>query len=340
MSKIEDRLNTSKNAFTVIIELRKDATNTMSSLHDVILKLDEIYKEFIKDSQEKMFIFGLDSLNFQSKMLNIEYSDMNRLFLSINNRMYCEYYKLFKIICEYICENAKEPKILETVKSESAIPQYKDLEPFKEYEFELVQQVHDAIITLLFSLHSYLEQKDYDLKNHQTKNMTGLNIDNFVNTFQFYNVVMREKIHLFINYLEFFHKLHSKYLKRFTTKVHLMHSHVKHDIKLDDNIKQKDKQLFSEMKQDNHEKSIMMELRDSLDDDDTNSSSSVSVSSVSASEADEKKLVDSVDDEDDVNHRSVVEQEPEPEPEKVQIQEPQTQTTMESPKELDVVTDS
>ena len=290
--KIEDRLHLSKQAFTSIIEMRKDATTTLASLHDIILRLDEIYKEFIKECREKMFIFGLDSLHFQSKMLNIEYNDMNRLFLSINNRMYCEYYKLFKIISNYICENATEAKILDIVKTESQIPQYLDLEPFKEYDFELIQKVHDGILTLLVSLNSYLGQKDYDLKNHQTKNKTGLNIDNFVTTFQFNNVVMREKIHLFINYLDFFHKLHSKYLKRFTTKAHLMHSHVKHDIKLDDAIKKQDKQLISQMKEE-HENSIILELKDSLDDD-TNTNSSVSI--FGGSEAEEQKYIDSVED--------------------------------------------
>jgi hypothetical protein len=206
--------------------------------------------------------------------------------------MYCEYYKLLKIISNYICENVTEAKILDIVKTESQIPQYLDLEPFKEYDFELIQKVHDGILTLLVSLNSYLGQKDYDLKNHQTKNKTGLNIDNFVNTFQFNNVVMREKIHLFINYLDFFHKLHSKYLKRFTTKAHLMHSHVKHDIKLDDAIKKQDKQLISQMKEE-HENSIILELKDSLDDD-TNTSSSISI--FGGSEAEEQRFIDSVED--------------------------------------------
>ena len=45
-----------------------------------------------------------------------------------------------------------------------------------------------------------------------------------------------------------------------------MHSHVKHDIKLDDAIKKQDKQLISQMKEE-HENSIILELKDSLDDD-------------------------------------------------------------------------
>ena len=45
--------------------------------------------------------------------------------------------------------------------------------------------------------------------------------------------MMREKMVLFITYMEFFHKLHNKYLKRFTTKLHLMTNQINNDIKFD-----------------------------------------------------------------------------------------------------------
>jgi large subunit ribosomal protein L5 len=38
---------------------------------------------------------------------------MKRLFLAINNRMYCEYFKLYKIIVSYISENTFDKKIME-----------------------------------------------------------------------------------------------------------------------------------------------------------------------------------------------------------------------------------
>jgi len=47
---------------------------------------------------------------------------------------------------------------------------------------------------------------------------------------------MKEKINLFLTYIEFFHKLHEKYLTRFTKKIHLMLTHINSDIHFDDNI--------------------------------------------------------------------------------------------------------
>jgi hypothetical protein len=47
---------------------------------------------------------------------------------------------------------------------------------------------------------------------------------------------MREKIVMFITYIEFFHKLHTKYLKRFANKIQLMYSHINNDIQFDENV--------------------------------------------------------------------------------------------------------
>jgi hypothetical protein len=41
---------------------------------------------------------------------------------------------------------------------------------------------------------------------------------------------------MFIAYIEFFHKMHIKYLKRFNNKIQLMYTHISNDIKFDDSI--------------------------------------------------------------------------------------------------------
>jgi hypothetical protein len=61
-----------------------------------------------------------------------------------------------------------------------------------------------------------------------------LNIDNFVASFNFDIIMIREKVSLFLTYVEFFHKLHTKYLKRFSHKIQLMYTHVNNDIRFDD----------------------------------------------------------------------------------------------------------
>jgi len=47
---------------------------------------------------------------------------------------------------------------------------------------------------------------------------------------------MKERITMFITYIEFFHKLHTKYLKRFSNKIQLIYTDINNDIKFDETL--------------------------------------------------------------------------------------------------------
>jgi len=230
---MDARINELTGSFKIMTGLKDETSGLMTDLVKKITKLKEIYSEFVKNNKQSVFIFGLDSFHFQGKLIDIEYEDMNRLFLAITNRMYCEYFKLYRIIMEYISKTINDVKILDTLKINNNYPVYKDLEPFKVYPFEIIHNIHDTIVTLLHSINTCIINKEEELAGYKLKNNTGINIDNFVNTFNYNIIIMREKMVLFITYMEFFHKLHNKYLKRFTTKLHLMTNQINNDIKFD-----------------------------------------------------------------------------------------------------------
>jgi hypothetical protein len=209
--------------------------NVFDILQLRINKLKLFYSEFIKNNKSKLFIFGLDSFHFQNKLIDVEYDDMKRLFLAINNRMYCEYFKLYKIITEYIYENINDKKITEIIKVNN-FPVYKDLEPFKEYSFEITTEIHENILIIVNSMISNLNTRENELNVHKGKQALGLNIDNFITTYNFELTVIKEKISMFLTYIEFFHKLHTKHLKRFSNKIQLMYTHITTDIKFDETI--------------------------------------------------------------------------------------------------------
>ena len=229
------RINQLKLNFTHIIDIRTQVISIFDILQIRIDKLKSLYSDFIKSNRDNLFIFGLDSFHFQSKILDIEYDDMKRLFLAINNRIYCEYFKLYNIIVAYVCETIKDKKVLEMFSINNSFPIYKDLEPFKQYKFEIVQEIHENILLLLSSTNNYIINKEHELKLHQGKQDIGLNIDNFVNTFSYSVSSIRDKTLLFITYVEFFHKLHTKYLRRFATKVQAMYNQINNDINFDEN---------------------------------------------------------------------------------------------------------
>jgi len=232
---MESRLLNLKNDFNNLINIRNNVKNIFEILQLRIDKLKLLYSEFIQNNKNQVFVFGLDSFHFQSKLIDIEYDDTKRLFMAIGNRMYCEYFKLNKIIIEYILNNIKDKKITEIIHVNN-YPIYKDLEPFKEYKFETLMDIHENILKMTSILVSELNNKENELTIHKTKQHIGLNIDNFVTTFNFNNNVMKERITMFITYIEFFHKLHTKYLKRFSNKIQLIYTDINNDIKFDESL--------------------------------------------------------------------------------------------------------
>jgi len=232
---METRITNLKNDFNNITLIRNKIIRVFEILQNKMDKIKIIYSEFIKNSKGDLFIFGLDSFHFQSKLIDLEHDDMKRMFLAINNRMYCEYFKLYKIVVSYIIENISDKKILEIVKGNN-FPVYKDLEPFKDYNFEKIMEIHDNILILLNSIISIINDRENQLTLHKNNQLIGLNIDNFVNSFNFEIIIMKEKINLFLTYIEFFQKLHEKYLNRFSNKIVLMLNNINSDIHFDDNI--------------------------------------------------------------------------------------------------------
>ena len=228
------KINQLKTEFTEIIDLRSKALSGFDKLKTRINILKGIYTEYIKNNKQTIYLFGLDSFHFQGQLIDIEYNDLTRHFLAISNRMYCEYYKLYKIIIEYMNENMREFNIIEALKMDEKIPVYRDIEPFKQYEFDHVIDIHNHIIVLLNSLFSSISHKKHQLKTHLFKNKGGLNTDNFVLTFKYNILILKNKTEMFMGYLSFFHKLHIKYLKRVNQRIDQLNTSVTTDINFED----------------------------------------------------------------------------------------------------------
>ena len=249
---METKLNKVKHNFTKIKDIRVALVNIFSTLEVKITKLKSLTNDFIKNNHETLFVFGLDSFMFQSKMIDYEYSDMQKHFLALNNRMYCEYYKLYKIVLEYIEQNngISQNKTFEMIKANSKFPIYKDLEPYKSYNFDTIEEVHKTIISLLNIINDYIVLKDTELDAYKMKQYSGFNINNFVNTFDFNIVMVKQKLSLFISYLEFFHNIHTKHFKRFSKKMKLMDDYINDDIQFDDSPRRKASKDFDDSSSD------------------------------------------------------------------------------------------
>jgi len=225
-----------KTNFNKIKDIRTQVMFVFHALEIKLTKLKTTTNEFIKTNKNNIFIFGLDSFQFQEKLIDYEYNDMQRFYFALNNRMYCEYYKLHKLILNYTEETIGTNKNIEMLKSQNVFPIYKDLEPFKQYNFETIEEIHKTIINLLNNLNDHILSKELQLQLFQLKQKSGLNINNFVNTFDFDVIVIKQKCLLYLSYLDFLHNIHTKHFKRFSKKMRLMNDYLDEDIKFDEGM--------------------------------------------------------------------------------------------------------
>jgi len=203
--------------FANLITIQKNITKTKTTLGEQITQLKSVYNDLIKANNKKIFLFCLDSFFFQYKTFLMEIDHIDKTRTMINNRMYCDYYKLYNIIINHI----KESRI-ELSKEDLEIksfPVYKDLEPFQEYKIEDICDIHENILYLINKLYTQSTNKNEDINNYSENHRIGFSISNFLNTLEYENRLLQEQITLYINYVSFFHISQKKQLMRLFSKI-------------------------------------------------------------------------------------------------------------------------
>ena len=206
-----------------IDNLRESFNVNMQILHTILEKqgyikekLDVLktkYSDMIQNNKKKIFIFCLDSYYFQYKMLVVEMENINNTVCMIKNRIYGDYYKLYNVILSESNLNIDLSHFATKIKK--YIP-YKDIEPFFEYNNKDVIELHNDILQIINLMYKDFLQKE--LKSIQYNEEKNLTVDNFIQTLNYDNNTFKGKIFLYVNYLQFYHKLQHNYLNNLLTR--------------------------------------------------------------------------------------------------------------------------
>ena len=201
-----------KNDFDNIITVKREISKIKKVVAEKLAQLKTVYNDLVKTNSKKIFLFCLDSFYFQYKTFAMEMEHIDRFRTLMNNRMYCDYYKLFHIILNYIKENRTELDISEL--ELKTYPVYKDLEPFSEYKIEDIKEIHANILHILNKLYGITVEKTDNIDHYNEKHHVGFSISNFLNTLSYENKLLQEQIHLYVNYMSFFHISQKRQLRR------------------------------------------------------------------------------------------------------------------------------
>ena len=196
-------------------QIQTTYTNVCSIFQEIKQKLadlNNIYIDVVKTHTIKEYTFGLDAFNFQSKLIAHEYANMQNLLKVIVNQFYCEYYKLYKIVREYV---HNEMKLNINIESNTVLPVYKDLDKKINYDFTFTVEIQSIIIKYINALHDYLRGKNKELNNTNTRQTKcGINIEHIVHYQSFTNALLTEQIMMFIRYMNALNRHHMKYITR------------------------------------------------------------------------------------------------------------------------------
>ena len=237
--------------FHNIITLKQEIAKTKVIVAENLNQLKNVYNDLIKSNSKKIFLFCLDSFYFQYKSFAMEMDNIDKFRILLNNRMYCDYYKLYNIILSNIKENKIELSIEEL--ELKVYPPYKDLEPFQEYKLEDIKEIHANILYILNALYNECSIKKDTIENYNDNHRIGFSISNFINTLHYENNLLKEQVSLYLNYVSFFHISQKKQLNRLFMRITDFCKEVKDNININrtfsiDDIEQEEKlNLFFEI---------------------------------------------------------------------------------------------
>ena len=226
-------LNILKDNFNEIKTIRRGILELIKNLENKIITLKTIYTDLLHNNKHSKNDTSLDTLYFQTKLITVELDNTNYIFKLIDNRIYGDYYKLYKNMIKYI-NKLEFDKKMKQLTSTDKYPEYNDLKLDIIYEFNITIDIHDNILKILEVLLDELSIKKNNYENEKYKSKSGINIDTLLHKINHTILVFEQDISLFNKYLLVYNKSHKKYLNRFMIKTKLFYGQVNSDIKLEE----------------------------------------------------------------------------------------------------------
>lgn len=208
-----------KQSFHIVSKEMKQHNDNIYSIGNSITKLkDTVQNLSVSNNTEKMLIFAIDSVRFQSRIVTLELDNIKRIVHSLHNHIYKEYFKFFQTLKDTFRDIITSDKVTNTVTS--FIPKtYIELEPYKVYDPDQLAKLHDVIITLIYTVSEYVDDRQSELIKHENNYSEGLNIHNFITVFKHDIQSDKSNVDMFKSYLCTLHITHIDYCSYITSNI-------------------------------------------------------------------------------------------------------------------------
>ena len=181
---MSEQISEIKCNFEELKGLRGDVTEVLGRLQTKLKMVKGVYLDLIQTHGKGVYLFGIDSLYFQHSLIDREYDALRTMNISIENRMYCEYYRLHQQMQEFIINEIPDDSLKKLIYKKE-YPPYKSLLPLKQYDFSLIVDLQRNAVNSIVELMAYCNSKNEELESDTAQANLGLNIDNLVNSYKF-----------------------------------------------------------------------------------------------------------------------------------------------------------
>ena len=220
-------------SFQDMIEKRTYILTMFGDIDKKIKQLYDIHNTINKTHNDEIYKFGLDSFHFQTKLIKLDLTHLKGVFCVIDNRIYCEYFKLYHIIAQYIGSDAELCSNITTTFIDKKFPTYKDLEPNKVYDIGITSDIYTTIQGIINDMSQYLNDKRSKLDAIENSHVRrGMNVNGLIIEGNYKIRILDEKIKGFKQYVETFNIHHIKYLDELSTKTEMTNNMMNDDIVL------------------------------------------------------------------------------------------------------------
>ena len=222
-SNVLVQINNTKLAFNKLMSVSNNITSLLNTLNDTRCLLKQEYTDIINKYNKTDYSFGLDTFNFQTKLIDYDYQNIKKYYNLITNRIYFDYFKLIKMVVVISLRN----------KVDTQKYKYDYLDTQKHYDINIIKEIFINTINLIEENYHYLTEECKCHSKYELKLGDGFDINNFVAYYDFKNKSSLQNILLYINYLNYFIKLHNRYLNKVYFRLNLIYQQLNNEIKID-----------------------------------------------------------------------------------------------------------
>jgi hypothetical protein len=227
---MDDNFGERKKEFEQILDLMKSIKKLSVKTKKSIGKINDLYVSLTEKTQDPVELFGLDFFNFQYEIYCKQYDNQLMLLNFLNNRIYGDYYKLYRLILMYVKTSISSDSLKAIVESNSNLPKYDKLDDKVVYPEEVLKTINSFVLNVLEQIFTFYKEKMSSMNSKVKLSKKGFCIGNFVTTVKHKNEMIKHQVELYEGYVKFFNENHIKQLMQVKDRLQKISDEISSDV--------------------------------------------------------------------------------------------------------------